>query len=334
MGRLFFRRERSGITMKERNEMLARIAYLYYKQDLTQQQIAKQFNLSRPKVARLLQEARRTGIVRIEIAQDIPEESKEAYDLQRAFGLDRAIVVKNEESRAATIQSIRSSVAALIVEKIRTVKSIGFSFSQTIGNVADYIRTTQDSHEIAVCDLMGAMMGFPLPYTASADVARRIGGVLRPISAPIMVLDHKKIDTYLSDPNIKKSMEVAREVEYAIVGIGDFTTQNILYRSGYIDEEVINNLRRQGIVGEICMRFFNINGVPVESELDNRVISVPWSTFGNAKFVTAVTSGSHKVRSNPWRLEDGAYRHVGDRCRYRAPDPQSTPAFRYRTALV
>jgi DNA-binding transcriptional regulator LsrR (DeoR family) len=53
--------------MAERSEFLARIAYLYYKEDLTQQQIAQQTGLSRPKIARLLKEARRTGIVRIDI---------------------------------------------------------------------------------------------------------------------------------------------------------------------------------------------------------------------------------------------------------------------------
>jgi lsr operon transcriptional repressor len=291
--------------MAENSDFLARIAYLYYKDDLTQQEIARQVGLSRPKVARLLKEARRTGIVRIEITQQLPPEQKEAHDLQRLFGLKRAIVVRNEDTRAGTLQALRSAVASLIVENLPHVKSIGFSFSQTIGNIADYIHTGADSHHVAVCDLMGAMMGFPMPYTASADVAKRIGGMLYPISAPIMVLDSKDIDTYLTDPNIRKSMAVARETDFAVVGIGDFTTQNILYRSGYINEEMINNLRRQGIVGEMCMRFFDLNGTPVQSELDPRVISVPWETLAGAKNLTAVSSGSHKIRTTLGALKTG-----------------------------
>jgi DNA-binding transcriptional regulator LsrR (DeoR family) len=281
------------------------VAYLYYKEELTQQQIAKQLGLSRPKIARLLQEARRTGIVRIEITHELPPEQKEAYDLQRLFDIERAFVVRNGESRAATLHALRNVVASLIVENLKNIRSMGFSFSQTIGNIADYIHTGADSYHVAVCDLMGAMMGFPMPYTASADVAKRIGGVLYPISAPIMVIDSHDIDTYLMDPNIKKSMGVARQIDYAIVGIGDFTTQNILYRSGYINEETINNMRRQGIVGEMCMRFFDLNGNPVKSELDHRVISVPWETLANAANLTAVASGSHKIRPTLGALKTG-----------------------------
>lgn len=292
--------------MAEQSEFLARIAYLYYKEDLTQQQIAQQTGLSRPKIARLLKEARRTGIVRIDITQALPPEQAEAYDLERLFGLRRAVVVRNEASRAGTLQVIRSSVAALIVEHLKSVRSIGFSFSQTIGNIADYIHTGADSHHVGVCDLMGAMMGFPMPYTASADVAKRIGGSLHPISAPIMVLDPDDRDTYLTDPNIKKSMAVAREIELAVVGIGDFTTQNILYRSGYINEEMISNMRRQGIVGEMCMRFFDLNGTPVQSELDPRVISVPWEALANASTLIAVAAGSHKIRPTLGALKTGA----------------------------
>ena len=291
--------------MAERTELLARVAYLYYKEELTQQQIAKQLGLSRPKIARLLQEARRNGIVRIEITHELPPEQKEAYDLQRLFDIERAVVVRNGESRAATLHAIRNVAASLIVDNLKNIRSMGFSFSQTIGNIADYIHTGADSYHVAVCDLMGAMMGFPMPYTASADVAKRIGGVLYPISAPIMVLDSHDIDTYLMDPNIKKSMGVARQIDFAVVGIGDFTTQNILYRSGYINEETINNMRRQGIVGEMCMRFFDLNGNPVKSELDHRVISVPWETLSNASNLTAVASGSHKIRPTLGALKTG-----------------------------
>jgi deoxyribonucleoside regulator len=292
--------------MPEKSEFLARIAYLYYKEDLTQQQIAKQTGLSRPKIARLLKEARRTGIVRIDITQALPPEQAEAHDLERLFGLRRAVVVRNEASRAGTLQAIRSAGAAMIVDHLKNVRSIGFSFSQTMGNIADYIHTGADSHHIAVCDLMGAMMGFPMPYTASAEVAKRIGGSLHPISAPIMVLEPHDRDTYLTDPNISKSMAVARDIELAVVGIGDFTTQNILYRSGYINEEMINNMRRQGIVGEMCMRFFDLNGTPVKSELDPRVISVPWETLVNAATTIAVASGSHKTRPTLGALKTGA----------------------------
>ncbi len=286
-------------------DLLARIAYLYYKKNFTQQQIATQEGLSRPKVVRLLQEAHRVGIVRIEIVQELPAEQKEAYDLQSLFGLQRVIIVRSEETRVGTVTAIRNAVANLITANLKEMKSIGFSFSRTMGNIADYIHTDTGGYDGAVCDLMGAMLGFPMPYTASADVAKRIGGTLYPITAPIMVMDPGAMGTYFNDPVLKKSMSVAESVELAIVGIGDFTTQNILFQSGYINEETINNMRRQGIVGEICMRFFNLNGDVVDTELDSRVISVPWKSLANTKQLIAVASGSDKIRTILGALKTG-----------------------------
>jgi DNA-binding transcriptional regulator LsrR (DeoR family) len=48
-------------------EMLARVASMYYLDDMTQDQIAKQLGLSRPKVWRLLRQAKETGVVEITV---------------------------------------------------------------------------------------------------------------------------------------------------------------------------------------------------------------------------------------------------------------------------
>lgn len=291
--------------MADQNELLTRIAYLYYKNDLTQQQIADQLRLSRPKVTRLLQEARRSGIVRIEILQNLPMEEKIAFDLQHFFKLRRAAVVRSESIQSETLESIRRALASIIVGELGRVKSIGFSYSRTVGDISDYIYVGSETYDIAVCDLMGAMIGYSVPYGPAADVARRIGGSFFPISAPIMALEGKGTDTYLSDPNLKRSMEKAQSIDIAVVGIGDSTTQNILYRSGYITEETVNNMRRQGIVGEMCIRFFNADGLRVESEFESRVISVPWQTLVRAKKVVAVVSGKNKIKPALAGLKSG-----------------------------
>ena len=49
-------------------ELLARIAHRYYTDGRTQEEIAREFGLSRPKVQRLLERARWSGVVDIRIA--------------------------------------------------------------------------------------------------------------------------------------------------------------------------------------------------------------------------------------------------------------------------
>ena len=60
------------------HELLAKVAAMYYEQEMTQNEIAASLDLSRVKIYRLLKEARESQIVRILI--DWP--SKRAIDLE------------------------------------------------------------------------------------------------------------------------------------------------------------------------------------------------------------------------------------------------------------
>ncbi len=55
--------------MKKDREILrlVEVSRMYYEKELTQAQIAKQLNISRPAVSKLLSDARNRGIVKIEI---------------------------------------------------------------------------------------------------------------------------------------------------------------------------------------------------------------------------------------------------------------------------
>ena len=53
----------------QQQRLLARIAHRYYVANQTQEEIGREFGFSRPKVQRLLDRARQTGIVDIRIAQ-------------------------------------------------------------------------------------------------------------------------------------------------------------------------------------------------------------------------------------------------------------------------
>jgi DNA-binding transcriptional regulator LsrR (DeoR family) len=65
-------------------------ARLYYLEDATQAEIAARLGVSRPTVSRLLSEARRAGIVRIEIVAPIEEDGADLEDeLREALGLRR-----------------------------------------------------------------------------------------------------------------------------------------------------------------------------------------------------------------------------------------------------
>jgi DNA-binding transcriptional regulator LsrR (DeoR family) len=70
-------------------------------------------------------------------------------------------------------------------------------------------------------------------------------------------------------------MDAWSRLTLLLVGIGSLEPSPLLRESGNAmtaeDQKV---LRDQGAVGDICLRFFDENGKPVRSELDQRVLGL------------------------------------------------------------
>ena len=98
------------------HELLARVAAMYYQQDLTQNEIAAALDLSRVKVYRLLKEARETQIARILIDWPI----KRSHDLEtrlvEQFTLDRALVLRTNATDPALLRRQIAQLAARYLE--------------------------------------------------------------------------------------------------------------------------------------------------------------------------------------------------------------------------
>ena len=74
------------------------IATLYYKDKLSQQEIAKKLNISRPWVSKLLTRAEELGIVKIEIESPILGNTQLEQQLCDKYQLEYASVIDNSDT--------------------------------------------------------------------------------------------------------------------------------------------------------------------------------------------------------------------------------------------
>ena len=75
-------------------ELMVVAASMYYDDELTHEQIAEKLHMSRVAVTRLLQRARREGIVQVKITKRLPLQYELERSLKSTFGLKDVIVVK------------------------------------------------------------------------------------------------------------------------------------------------------------------------------------------------------------------------------------------------
>lgn len=131
---------------KFENALVYRVAKSYYLDNLSQIEIAKRENISRSTVSRLLERARDSGVVCIEIKTPSDFALSETEDkLKTALHLREVIVVPASvsESSAHTqdqlIQDVASVAAAHLPRMIGNARTIGVGWGRTVYYAAEYL---------------------------------------------------------------------------------------------------------------------------------------------------------------------------------------------------
>src|SRR4051794_17711691 len=113
--------------------LTASIARRYYMDGRSKVEIADEFQLSRFKVARLLDLARSTGMVRIEIGHPGGIDLDLSAWLQEKLGLRRAIVLDTPEEDPAALRGQLGKAAADLLSEIVTADDVlGLAWARAV----------------------------------------------------------------------------------------------------------------------------------------------------------------------------------------------------------
>src|SRR5690625_842089 len=99
----------------ENIRLISKVSSLYYNYDLTQQEIADRLRLSRPKVSRLLKQAREFNIVQVTVKAPEGAYLELESELEQKFNLKEVIVTEvdlADDSRADSILKRQLGLAA------------------------------------------------------------------------------------------------------------------------------------------------------------------------------------------------------------------------------
>lgn len=283
----------------ERDDLLAKVATLYYYQDLSQQEIAQQLATSRSNVSRMLKEARERGIVEIYIHHPIGRELALEQQLCQRFGLRAAAVVQSAAGDAlGTLQRAAQLAAALLDENLEGAKVLGISWGTTVHAIVDSFAPRR-RYDVEVVQLMGGISSGEPAIDGPALVqrlARPLTGRYRYLHAPLIVDRPEVAEALLTQRNIAEALDLAATADVALVGIGALDASiSSLLRAGYLSAEEFAAIGAAGTVGDICARHFDQDGRPSAPEIDARVIAVSLAALSSVRTVIGVACGTAKA---------------------------------------
>ena len=267
---------------------------MYYEHSLTHAEIAELLGVSRVKVTRMLNEARRVGIVEIRVHGDTSTFAELESRLVTSLGLHDAWVVPSSSSD----ERLRTSLGTGGAHSLRALLSpgmvVGVNQSRTVSAIPDALGAEKqvDAQFVPVAGSAGGY-GRSKAHETSEALARAFGASAYHLPAPTLASSADAAAVLLAESEIAETLALAANADVLIVGIGTLE-DSYLARGGEISSRSIRALRDKGVVGDMSLRFFDREGGHVPSPVEDRVIALTLDQHSAIPLRIAIAGGDSK----------------------------------------
>ncbi len=278
--------------------LMASVAHLYYKKNLSQEHIAQQLFISRSTVSRILQRAIEDGIVEIHINFPFERDTRLESLIQNRYGLDSVHVLVTEKS--SSFEQICHYASAYIEKRFVKDMIIGLSSGRTVNNICSQFEGKKDLNLMFTQVKGNASTNSSYIYDSPESIrktAMKFDARLNLIYSPLYVFSQTVREYLLEELIIKNAMNIARKSEILLASVGNVTEDEISIYRDYLDYHNIRNLVKRGSVASIMGHFLNQDGKAIDVELEKAVIGLSLEEIRNIKNTIVVAHGSEKSLS-------------------------------------
>ena len=283
----------------ESTKELHRAAHLYYIQNMTMDAIAADLKTSRSTVSRMLERARRVGIVSIEVHAPNDQDPHIHRAFARRFGITTHLVpVPRLLNDIDTHDRVCAAAAALIPRFFESGQSLGVAWGSTTTTISRHLGT----HPLVrarVVQLNGA--GSLAGVDFASDILQRFGEAFG------AEVQHFPVPAFFDDPEAKKIMwrersvrrilDLHEQLDVALFGIGSPRAEvpSKVYRANYLEQADQEALIQSGVVGDIATVFFRADGSTDDIPLNARTTGMSFDLLRRVPRRVCVVSGKSRL---------------------------------------
>ncbi|MBW6421812.1 sugar-binding transcriptional regulator [Rhizobium sp. XQZ8] len=275
-----------------------RAAWLYYNQGLTQKDVAERLGISRSTVIRLLDEAMKRSEVQIWISEGIDGCVELSTQLEKAYGLDEALVVPapRDDSATALASAVGLALGQFLSEVVQDDMTIGVGWGRTMTASLSSFRPPRREN-CKVVSLLGGIVAVhqtnPIDYTWR--FAGQLGAECYMFLAPLLVDSVKTKRALIEQCGLNAIYDLAENLDLAVVSCGDIGPHSTSLSEGFISKAELDRLIAAGCVCDTMFNFLDEEGRSVDQKLNERVMSVDLDTLKKAKHIVLSSGGAHRA---------------------------------------
>ena len=296
---------------ERKSNAMARAAWLYYGEELTQSQIAEKLNVSRSTVIRLIQSAREIGLVKITIgvASDTFELER---DLENRYGLKMVRLVPEAVDEQMQRRWLGQAAAEMLIELAWDDSTIALSWGSTMQAMADSLQGSAAHKGMLTVALNGGLHNASRgtnPHEVAEQVGQFFGATSHSLYAPVYVRNEATAAGLYRDNGVQQALNLARNATLVVFSFGGIQASATMLKLGYVTPDEREFLLRNGAVGEIAGRWIDRDGATVRMPPTIHPIGITVEELKRIPERMAVAGGAEKLNAIRAGLKGGLVTH-------------------------
>ncbi|MGM0886901.1 MAG: sugar-binding transcriptional regulator [Bacillota bacterium] len=278
--------------MTYENDLIVKIAWQYYIEGLTQNEISKSLNLSRMKVIKYLEKAKTNNVIQFKINLEeldnltIQNKIKEKYNLKDIY-----IVPTSHDN---TVDSLTIAAAQYIEDRITSDTMISIGYGEAVSKTLGHLQIST-KYKITFVSLSGGVKFYmPTAIDTSSDYYTNPKYNHYIVPTPLLVSSKDIADHLLAEKQVKKILEMIPHSNITVIGIGALNDRATLVKEGYLNANDFEILKTKGAVGDLLSQFYDINGHVLDLDFHKKLISTEIDVLKSLNRVVAVAGGLDK----------------------------------------
>lgn len=290
---MFIRRE--GIALDNEfsyeDKLLTKVAWYYYIEGYTQQEIGEYLSIPRLRVNRLLDKARKAGIIQFSVREGDSKRMIVERELSTQFGLKDAFVVPSPINEQDINESVAQAAAMYIHERLDKSGYINMGYGDTSSRILNHLANICE-FPVNVVSLTGGV-NYYLPNTRSSIFNAKL--YLTP--APLLMASEDIVKAMEQEPSVRQIRHMATLAQMSIVGIGGVDSNATLLTNGTLNHSDVLLLSMQGAVGDMLCHFIDKDGNVIQSSLERRLMSTSLEQLKEMNNSIGVAGGNTKAEA-------------------------------------
>lgn len=283
---------------QEEIRMMYAVAQMCYQKEMTQEEVGKLLGISRPKVSRLLSQAREKGIVEVVVHNPFSRNAEVQSALIESFGLENAIITPYVfDKQEVIVPKIAAEAARYVTDNLPDGAVLGLGRGYSVYETAmalgaKYLRPI-------VLPLSGGIGEYDEDRSFNEIINRTamaLQGTPKFLYAPAL-LDHEKYrSAVLAEPRSQEIVGLWDRLDWVVLGIGT------IFKRGpnpYYDHVLDGFLKEINIppVTEVNLRFILPDGRIPNTLYSGRLVAASAEQIKRAKVRLAVAGGMYKLEA-------------------------------------